>query len=94
MILRIILGFVGACGVGEFQEAPGWLQDGLKDHPEILWWMRRQRVVGCPRMSQGCPRMVLRIILGFLGGCGMSKFQEAPGWPRMVLRIILGFCGG
>ena len=38
--------------------------------------------------------MVSRIILGFLGGCGMSKFQEALGWPRMVLRIILGFCGG
>ena len=69
-------------------------QDGLKDHPGILWWMRRQRVLGCSRMGQGCPRMVLRIILGFLGGCGMSKFQEAPGWPRMVLRIILGFCGG
>ena len=69
-------------------------QDGLKDHPGILWWMRRQRVPGCSRMGQGCPRMVLRIILGFLGGCGMSKFQEAPGWPRMVLRIILGFCGG
>ena len=69
-------------------------QDGLKDHPGILWWMRRQRVPGCSRMGQGWPRMILRIILGFLGGCGMSKFQEAPGWPRMVLKIILGFCGG
>ena len=34
--------------------------------------------------------MVLRIILGFLGGCSMSKFQDGS---RMVLRIILGFCG-
>ena len=41
-------------------------------------------------MGQGWPRMVLRIILGFCGGCGVSEFQDAPGWPRMVLRIILG----
>ena len=78
----------------KLQDGSRMAQDGLKDHPGILWWMRRQRVLGCSRMGQGCPRMVLRIILGFLGGCGMSKFQEAPGWPRMVLRIILGFCGG
>ena len=94
MVLRIILGFLGGCGMSKFPGGSRMVQDGLKDHPGILWWMRRQRVPGCSRMGRGWSRMVLRIILGFLGGCGMSKFQEALGWPRMVLRIILGFCGG
>ena len=24
--------------------------------------------------------MILRTVLGFCGGCGVSKFQDAPGW--------------
>ena len=90
MVLRIILGFCGGSSVSESHDALGWLQDGRKDHPGILWWMRREFVLGCSRMDGGWRRMVLRIILGFLGGCGMSKFQDGS---KMVLRIILGFCG-
>ena len=30
-------------------------------------------------MGQGWLRMVLRIILGFLGGCGVSEFKDALG---------------
>ena len=33
-------------------------------------------------MGQGWPRMVLRIILGSCGGCGVSEFQDAPGWVK------------
>ena len=33
------------------QDGSRMAQDGLKDHPGILWWMRREFVLGCSKMG-------------------------------------------
>ena len=62
------------------QDGSRMFQDGFKDHPGDFSSLWREGAPGCSRMARGCPRMVLRIILGISPGCGVSDLQDARGW--------------